>query len=51
MARKKYVKMWVDPEFKKKCKQKALDDDLSLIEFTRRKARRKGWDEIDSVFW
>lgn len=38
MKRRNRVLIWVDPAFKKKIKSEAVDEDLSILEFTRRLA-------------
>lgn len=37
--RKKKVQVWVDPEFKKNLKRLAMEEEVGVLELTRRKAR------------
>lgn len=49
MAKK--TRIWVDDDFKRQLKKKAIDDDLDLLGYTRKIARKKKNGVIDDDFF
>ena len=50
MRKRKPAPMWVHPDFKKEIKRNAVDNDLSILDYTESLARKKRSRNHESLF-